>query len=155
MGVAVHAIRTIVRDLIASAMSDLVQYLARWAVAAGVTLGAATPVLIADGIRVVMKCANRVSEWLQKIVKAFRSLAQIVERGKPALSKVDEAMQLLKDVGANVTAGSRALGDSLSGLARHQDVIFHTVRDSAAVGATYDYQEYAQDRAAAAGGGDG
>ncbi|GAB2740907.1 hypothetical protein GCM10027174_12970 [Salinifilum aidingensis] len=145
-GVAVHAVRTIVRDLIASAMSDLVQYLGRSAIAAGVTLGAATPLLVADGIRVVAKWANRVSEWLEKIVKSFRNLAQIVERVKPALSKVDEAMQPLKSGGGKLVSGANSVGKPLTNLSRTEEAVFHTVRDSASVGATYDDQEYTTDQ---------
>lgn len=112
-GVAVQVVRTIVRDLIADAMSDLVQYLARSAIAAGVTLGLATPVLVADGIRIVAKWATRVTDWLKKIVRSFRKLADIIDKIRPILSKVDEALQPVKDVAtSSVTVNTAVIGST-------------------------------------------
>lgn len=130
-GIAVQTVRTIVRDLIAEAMSELVQYLARSAIAAGVTLGLATPVLVADGIRIVAKWSTRVAEWLRKIVRSFQKLAEIVQKVKPALSKVDEALQPAKNVVGTVKQGTDKLDPNLL--------------IAGSVTGTYDEQNYYKD----------
>lgn len=76
-GVAVATVRAIVRDLISMAMSELVQALIRWAAAALLTVGLATPGIIADGIRLIMKWAKKVSDWLDKIIKTIRGLSKV------------------------------------------------------------------------------
>ncbi|ASU77632.1 hypothetical protein CDG81_04120 [Actinopolyspora erythraea] len=137
-GTAVLIVRTTVRDMIASAMSELVTYLVRSSAAAGLSLGALTPLLIADGIRIVAKWASRVSEWLDKLVRAFRKLAEIVAKVKPLLAKVDEALQPSSKLGKNVQ--NWVSDRSLSDLSLGQEV----VRNTAAIGATADDQDYAK-----------
>lgn len=79
-GIAVATVRTIVRDLIAMAMSELTQALIRWAAAALITMGLATPGIIADGIRLVVKWAEKVSGWIKKVVAAVRGLSKIIDK---------------------------------------------------------------------------
>ncbi|MGX7827756.1 WXG100 family type VII secretion target [Actinokineospora sp. 24-640] len=133
-GIAVSVVRTTVRDLIADAMADIVQWLAKAAVAAVVTVGLATPVLVADVIRLVAKWSSRVSEWLRKIVTTMRKLADIVKKVKPVLEKVKTTMEPIKRV-------SDRVGDlPLSSLNQTQKII----RNSAVTGSTYDDQEFAK-----------
>lgn len=133
-GIAVSVVRTTVRDLIADAMADVVQWLARAAVAAVVTVGLATPALVADVIRLVAKWSSRVSEWLQKIVTTMRKLADIVKKVKPVLEKVKTSMEPIKRV-------SDRVGDlPLSSLNQTQKII----RNTAVTGSTYDDQEFAK-----------
>ncbi|SFE26446.1 hypothetical protein SAMN04487819_11055 [Actinopolyspora alba] len=141
-GTAVQIVRTIVRDLIASAMADLTTKLVEWAAAMFLTLGAATPALVADGIRLVAKWSTRVAEWLDKIVSSFKKLAQIVERVKPALSKVDEAMQPVKKAGGKV--GDLARKPGLHDMSFADEAVFHTARNTSAITPTNDDQAYAQ-----------
>lgn len=141
-GIAVQTVRTVVRDLIASAMSDLVQWLGRSAIAAGVTLGLATPLLVADGIRIVAKWSTRVAEWLDKIVSSIKKLAEIVKKVKPALTKVQDALEPVQKAGKSVQAPAKKVG--LDNMTTGQEAVFHTVRNSAAIGSTYDDQKYWQ-----------
>lgn len=92
-GVAVAVVRATVRDLIATAMSDLVQFLIRAAAAAVITVGLATPGIVADGIRIVVKWANKVREWIDKIVSTIRKLSQLVSKFLDVLEKVREVMK--------------------------------------------------------------
>ncbi|WP_438388461.1 hypothetical protein [Actinopolyspora saharensis] len=140
-GTAVQIVRTIVRDLIASAAADLTEKLAKWAAAAGLSLGLATPAIVADGIRLVAEWSSRVAKWLDKIVSSFRQLARIVENVKPALSKVDEAMQPVKKLGSGIS--NVAAKPGLHTMNYGQEAVFHTVRNTAAVGATAEDQAYA------------
>lgn len=135
-GIAVQVVRTTVRDLIAEAMSDLVQWLTRSAIAAGVTLGLATPLLVADVIRIVAKWSNRVAEWLEKIVRSIQNLAEIVKKIKPALDKVTSTMEPVQNAGKKVQRGIGRTG--LDDLSTGQQV----VRNTAALGSTYDEQAY-------------
>ncbi|WP_026449249.1 WXG100 family type VII secretion target [Actinopolyspora mortivallis] len=137
-GTALLVVRTTVRDMIASAMSELVTYLVRSSAAAGLSLGAATPLIVADGIRIVAKWASKVSKWLDRIVGSFRKLAEIVGKAKPALAKVDDTLQPGSKLGQSVqefASKSRAANLTLS-----EEV----VRNTAAIGATHDDQDYAK-----------
>ncbi|WP_030104979.1 hypothetical protein [Actinoalloteichus caeruleus] len=90
----VSVVRTIVRDLIAEAMSELVQWLIRAAAAAGLTLGLATPVLVADGIRLVMKWANKVQDWIQKAVLSITGLSKHVAKLGDVLTDVAQTLAI-------------------------------------------------------------
>lgn len=93
-GTAVAVVRYTVRDLIAMGMSELVQYLVRSSALAGLSLGTATPLLIADGLRVVSKWATKVQEWLQKIVQSITRLSKIVSELGPVMKKVVDELTL-------------------------------------------------------------
>ncbi len=99
-GVAVATVRTIVRDLIAMAMSELTQALIRWAAAALLTVGLATPGIIADGIRLVMKWAKKVSDWLDKVITTIRNLSKVVDKIFEVLEKVKTALAGVMPKGA-------------------------------------------------------
>lgn len=103
-GVAVATVRTIVRDLISMAMSELVQALIRWAAAALLTVGLATPGIIADGIRLIMKWAKKVSDWLDKVITTIRSLSKVV-------NKIFEILEKCKGALADVMP--KAAGDAI------------------------------------------
>ncbi|SMD19739.1 hypothetical protein [Lentzea albidocapillata] len=96
---AVAVVRTTVRDLIAMAMSELVQFLIRAAAAAVITVGLATPAIVADGIRVVVKWVNKVREWIDKIVTTIRSLSKLVSKLLDVLEKAKDAMKNLTPKG--------------------------------------------------------
>ena len=100
---AVAVVRTTVRDLIAMGMSELVQWLAR-AAAAALTVGLATPAIVADGIRVVVTWANKVKEWIDKIVSTIRSLSKLVDKFLDVLAKVKDA--LAKAMPKSIPAGA-------------------------------------------------
>ncbi len=101
---AVAVVRTTVRDLIAMGMSELVQWLIRAAAAAALTIGLATPAIVADGIRVVVKWANKVKEWIDKIVSTIRSLSKLVDKFLDVLGKVKDA--LAKAMPKSIPAGA-------------------------------------------------
>ncbi|GAB3296174.1 hypothetical protein [Parasphingorhabdus pacifica] len=136
-GIAVSVVRTTVRDLIASAMSDLVQWLARSAVAAGLTLGLATPVLVADAIRIVAKWSTKVADWLQKIVTSIKKLAELVKKVKPVLDKVKDSMEPLQKAGKAMQRGATRTG--LHDLSAGQQF----ARNAAVSSTTIDDQGYA------------
>ncbi|GGS25446.1 MULTISPECIES: hypothetical protein [Actinokineospora] len=133
-GIAVSVVRTTVRDLIADACAEIVKWLAKAALAAVVTVGLATPALVADIIRIVAKWSKRVSDWLQKIVNTMKKLADIVSRVKPVLEKVKTTMEPIKRI-------SDRVGDlPIANLTQTQKII----RNTAVTGSTYDDQEFAR-----------
>ncbi|USX48871.1 hypothetical protein [Lentzea sp. HUAS12] len=99
-GVAVATVRTIVRDLISMAMSELVQALIRWAAAALITVGLATPGIVADGIRLVMKWAKKVSDWLEKVITTIKNLSKVVSKIFEVLEKCKTGLAAIMPKGA-------------------------------------------------------
>lgn len=108
-GIAVATVRTIVRDLIAMAMSELTQALIRWAAAALITMGLATPGIIADGIRLVVKWAEKVSGWIKKVVTAVRGLSKIIDE---IFGVLDDAKAVL--AGAMPKAAADTIVDNVA-----------------------------------------
>jgi hypothetical protein len=133
-GIAVSVVRTTVRDMIAEAMSDLVQWLARAAIAEAVTLGLATPVLVADVIRIVAKWSSRVAKWLKKIVSTVKKLADLIKRLKPVLEKVKSTLEPVQKAANKSKLSDLTLGQKVA-------------RNSAVTGSTYDDTSYAKDTA--------
>lgn len=131
-GAAVAAVRTLVRDLIAEAVADIIKVLAREAAAMALTLGAATPVLVADVIATVAKWSTRVSEWLQKIVRSIQALADLVKRVKPVLDQVGDSLKRVQQAAKN---------NPLSDLSPKQQF----ARNAAVSGSTLDNEDEAED----------
>lgn len=73
-GAVVGTVRGIVRDLIAWAIGDIVSALIKWGVAAMVTAGVALAPAIADAIRIAVKWAERITEWMAKLGAALKNL---------------------------------------------------------------------------------
>ncbi|RDI23739.1 WXG100 family type VII secretion target [Lentzea flaviverrucosa] len=110
-GVAVATVRTIVRDLISMAMSELVQALIRWAAAALLTVGLATPGIIADGIRLIMKWADKVSKWLNNVITTIRNLSKVVNKIFEILEKCKTGLQaIMPKAAADAIVDTTAIG---------------------------------------------
>jgi hypothetical protein len=110
-GVAVATVRTIVRDLISMAMSELVQALIRWAAAALLTVGLATPGIIADGIRLIMKWAKKVSDWLNKVITTIRNLSKVVNKIFEILEKCKGGLEaIMPKAAAEAIVDTTAIG---------------------------------------------
>ncbi|WP_424189422.1 hypothetical protein ACOBQX_12815 [Actinokineospora sp. G85] len=126
-GIAVSVVRTTVRDLIADAMAEIVKWLGKAILATVVTVGLATPALVADVIRIVAKWSNKVADWLKKIVDTMKKLADLVKKVKPVLEKVKDTMEPIQKAAA---ARSLSLGQKVA-------------RNTGVTGGTYDDQAYA------------
>jgi hypothetical protein len=110
-GVAVATVRTIVRDLISMAMSELVQALIRWAAAALITVGLATPGIVADGIRLIMKWAKKVSDWLDKVINAIRRLSKFINKVYEILDKCKAGLTaIMPEAAAKAVVNTTAVG---------------------------------------------
>ncbi|ACU38078.1 hypothetical protein [Actinosynnema mirum] len=130
---AVAVVRTTVRDLIAMGMSELVQWLIRAAAAAAITIGLATPAIVADGIRLVVKWANKIREWVDRIVSTIRKLSKLVDQFLKVLDKVSAA--LAKSMPKKVPA---AAATTIA-----ENVVVQVPKNAAVYGSNMDDQTYA------------
>ncbi|APU12350.1 MULTISPECIES: hypothetical protein [Actinoalloteichus] len=73
-GVVVGAVRGIVRDLIAQVCGDIAEAFVKWGIAALLTAGIAVGGMIADGVRIALKWADKVREWMDKLGTALSNL---------------------------------------------------------------------------------
>ncbi|GAA2780154.1 hypothetical protein [Saccharopolyspora taberi] len=93
-GVVVGAVRGIVRDLIAGAIGEIIGALAKWGIAAVCTAGIAAGGAIADAIRIALKWADKISEWMNKLADVLKNLSSHLDKlgsaGKSLKTKVDD-----------------------------------------------------------------
>ncbi|MFC5923850.1 hypothetical protein [Micromonospora vulcania] len=88
-GLLVALVRELVRDLIADFVSILAVRLWEWLAEAGLTLGAATPLVAAQ-------VSTLVAKWAAKIAGLLTALARSVSRLRPILSKLGELLDTLR-----------------------------------------------------------
>ncbi|CAM05166.1 hypothetical protein A8924_6329 [Saccharopolyspora erythraea NRRL 2338] len=93
-GVVVGAVRGIVRDLIAGAIGEIIGAVLKWGIAAVCTAGIAAGGLIADAIRIALKWADKISEWMNKLADVLKNLSKHLDKlgsaGKSLRTKVDD-----------------------------------------------------------------
>ncbi|MGV9211028.1 hypothetical protein ACTFTM_04100 [Micromonospora sp. RB23] len=88
-GLLVALVRELVRDLIADFVSVLAVRLWVWLAEAGLTLGAATPLVAAQ-------VSSLVAKWAAKVSGLLTALARSVSRLRPILSKLGELLDALR-----------------------------------------------------------
>lgn len=93
-GVVVGTVRGIVRDLIAGAVGEIVAAVAKWGIAAACTAGIAAGGAIADAVRIALKWADKISEWMTKLADALKNLSKVLDKfgsaGQSLKTKVDD-----------------------------------------------------------------
>ena len=103
-GIVLQVVRDVIRDLISQAVGELVAAGLEWIAAEALSLGMATPGMIADLVRRAVKWANKISEWTKKITTVFKN----------AWNKLDElggGVQKVKTGLEKVFSGSGAFGE--------------------------------------------
>ncbi|RKT53055.1 hypothetical protein [Saccharothrix australiensis] len=88
-GVLVGTVRGLVRELIAECVATLVARIPQWLAEEAVTLGFATPHVVAAAVSIIAKWVARIAE---KITLLLRSIARL----RPLLSRLDEVWELIK-----------------------------------------------------------
>ncbi|MFC7342866.1 WXG100 family type VII secretion target [Saccharopolyspora griseoalba] len=84
-GAVVSAVRGIVRDIITGAISEIISCLLKWGIATVCTAGVAAGGAIADVIRIALKWADKISEWMKKLGNVLHSLwSKLDELGSAA-----------------------------------------------------------------------
>lgn len=88
-GVLVGTVRGLVRDLIAECVATLVARIPQWLAEEAVTLGFATPHVVAAATSIIAKWVAKIGD---KITLLLRSIAKL----RPLLSRLDELWDLIK-----------------------------------------------------------
>lgn len=92
-GTLLNVVRGIIRDLIAQAVGELVAAIIEWAAAQCVSIGLASPAMIADLTRRALKWAKKISEWTKKIIEWFQTLYTKLGKFGQLLKKVKEFLE--------------------------------------------------------------
>jgi uncharacterized protein YukE len=98
-GMLVATVRGMVRDLIADCISTLLVRLPIWAAEAGVTLGVATPVIVAQVSALVAKWAARIGKLLKALVNSIQQLVPIIRRLGELIDTLKELLRRLRSHG--------------------------------------------------------
>lgn len=98
-GTVVGAVRGIVRDLIATAISDIAMAALRWLAASVATAGIAIGGAIADAIRLALKWADKISGWMKQLGEVLHNLWSKLDNLGSVATKlrkgIDEYFRLL------------------------------------------------------------
>ncbi|GLW92216.1 WXG100 family type VII secretion target [Actinokineospora globicatena] len=89
VGALVGVVRGIVRDLVAECISTLLLRLPQWLAEAGLTLGLATPHIVASVGALVAKWVGRITDVITKLIRS-------VEKLRPILAKLGEIWEAIK-----------------------------------------------------------
>ena len=108
-GVLVGVVREVVRDLVAECVSTLIARIPQWLAEIGLTVGIATPHVVASAVALIARWVDRISEV---IIKLTRSLGNLM----PLIRRLDELFAGIRDglSGAGRAAPSSPGGSSMS-----------------------------------------
>ncbi|MEE6257572.1 ADP-ribosyltransferase [Plantactinospora sonchi] len=98
-GLLVSLVRELVRDLIADLVSILIARIPVWAAEAGLTLGIATPLVVAQATSLIAKWVARISDLLLGLVRSISKLM-------PMLRQLDDIFAQLWDAFRRAASGS-------------------------------------------------
>lgn len=80
VGVLVGTVRGLVRDLVAECVSTLVARIPQWLAEEAVTLGFATPHVVASAVAIIAKWVNKISDVITKLVRSVAKLRPLMNR---------------------------------------------------------------------------
>lgn len=89
VGVLVGVVRELVRDLVADCIATLVARVPQWLAEAGLTLGLATPHIVASAVALISRWVRRVADVIQKLIRSIDNLT-------PLLRRLDELWETLR-----------------------------------------------------------
>ena len=89
-GVLVGVVREVVRDLVAECVSTLIARIPQWLAEIGLTVGIATPHVVASAVALIARWVDRISEV---IIKLTRSLGNLM----PLIRQLDELFAGIRD----------------------------------------------------------
>jgi hypothetical protein len=79
-GMLVGTVRGIVRDLVAECVATLIERVWQWAAEEAVTVGLATPHVLAAASALITKWVNRITEYLKKLVHSIDRLSGLLRK---------------------------------------------------------------------------
>lgn len=91
-GLLVGLVRGIVRDLIADFIGTLAARLPQWLAEAGLTLGAATPVVVAQVASLVAKWADRIQGFVRALLRSLRNLQELLNKLESLINGVIDSL---------------------------------------------------------------
>jgi hypothetical protein len=89
VGMLVGVVRELVRDLVAECVATLIARIPQWLAEEGLSLGLATPHVVASAVALISKWVKRIGEVIQKLVRS-------IEKLRPLLRKLDEIWAAIK-----------------------------------------------------------
>lgn len=92
-GTLLNVVRGIIRDLISQAVGEIVAAILEWAAAQCVSVGLATPGMVADLTRRALKWANKISEWTQRATNAIKNAYTLLGKFGNLLKKVKDILE--------------------------------------------------------------
>ncbi|GIF26120.1 hypothetical protein BJ973_003390 [Actinoplanes tereljensis] len=138
-GLLVALVRGIVRDLIAEFIGTLAARLPQWLAEEGLTLGLATPVVVAQVATLVAKWVNRIQHFVRGLLNSLRrlhpmldDLAGVFEKltGRSReLARTDPTVPATSEFRADFPHGSDFVG---SGFSERSADAYRRIRDSPA-----------------------
>ncbi|MHA6798060.1 WXG100-like domain-containing protein [Bounagaea algeriensis] len=93
VGTVISVVRSVVRDLIAQAVGEILAAIAKWGIGLVVTAAAAAPAAIADVVRIAVKWAGKISEWVSKIVSVFKKAWNALEEFGRGIGQLATSMR--------------------------------------------------------------
>ncbi|GAA3459265.1 hypothetical protein ACFFSW_08215 [Saccharothrix longispora] len=96
VGVLVGTVRGIVRDLVAECVATLVARIPQWLAEEAVTLGFATPHVVASAVAIIAKWVNRISDVITKLVRSVGRLRPLMNRLGEIWEAIKKGLRALK-----------------------------------------------------------
>ncbi|MFN2495976.1 MAG: WXG100 family type VII secretion target [Pseudonocardiaceae bacterium] len=79
-GVLVGVVREVVRDLVAECVSTLIARIPQWAAEIGLTVGIATPHVVASAVALIARWVNRIADVIIKLVRSLDNLMPLIRQ---------------------------------------------------------------------------
>ncbi|TCO65664.1 hypothetical protein [Actinocrispum wychmicini] len=111
-GGALNAVRKVVRELISQAVGDLVAAAIEWAAAEVISVGLATPGMVADIVRRAVKWAKKIAEWTSKLIRVVKKICDLVKRLELAIDRLKGPL----DKAIDAKGMSKPLADITKGI---------------------------------------
>ena len=79
-GVLVGVVREVVRDLVAECVSTLIARIPQWAAEIGLTVGIATPHVVASAVALIARWVDRIAEVITSLTRSLGNLMPLIRR---------------------------------------------------------------------------
>ena len=89
-GILVGVVREVVRDLIAECVSTLIVRIPQWTAEIGLSLGIATPHVVASAVALISRWVDRIADVITKLVRSLGNLT-------PLIRQLDELFASIRD----------------------------------------------------------
>ena len=91
-GVLVGVVREVVRDLVAECVSTLIARIPQWLAEIGLTVGIATPHVVASAVALIARWVDRISEVIIKLTRSLGNLMPLIRRLEELFAGIREGL---------------------------------------------------------------